>query len=102
MNSEKPSLCIPRLQGGYNNDITHIRKVFEKLNFGKIQRIDIIERKNDKGDSFKRAFIHFEKWYNTEYVQDIRNKLISGKEIKIVYDNPWFWKVSANKSSTKY
>jgi hypothetical protein len=24
--------------------------------------------------------------------------LISGKEIKIIYDDPWFWKISANKS----
>jgi hypothetical protein len=87
---------------GNNNDLYHIRKVFEELKFGKIHRIDIIERKNDKGEAFKRAFIHFEKWYNNDDVQTIRKKLISGKEIKIVYNNPWFWKISANKCSTKY
>ena len=101
MNLSQPSLCIPRLPYG-NIDSSNIRKVFEELKFGKIQRIDIIERKNDKGDPFKRAFIHFEKWNNNECVETIRQKLIDGKEIKIVYNNPWFWKVSANKCSTKY
>lgn len=91
----EPSLCIPRV---FNN-ITEqrIRKVFEEIALGKISRIDIVERKNEKGDAFKRVYIHFSKWFLSEDAQSARNKIISGKEIKIVYENPWFWKVSANK-----
>jgi hypothetical protein len=91
----QPSLCIPRV---FNNiDETRIRHVFEHLELGKIHRIDIIARKNEKGEAFKRVYIHFEKWFWNENAKAARTKLISGKEIKIVYDNPWFWKVSANK-----
>jgi hypothetical protein len=91
----QPSLCIPRV---FNNiDETRLRRVFDELELGKIHHIDIIVRKNDKGEAFKRVYIHFEKWSWNENAQAARRKLISGKEIKIVYDNPWFWKVSANK-----
>lgn len=91
----QPSLCIPRV---FNN-ITEprIRQVFDDLGLGKISRVDIVERKNEKGDSFKRLYVHFEKWFWNEDAQSARRKLVSGKEIKIVYDNPWFWKVSASK-----
>ena len=91
----QPSLCIPRV---FNNiDEPRIRRVFDELGLGKIHHIDIVERKNEKGEPFKRVYIHFEKWFWNEDAQAARRKLISGKEIKIVYDNPWFWKASANK-----
>jgi len=91
----QPSLCIPRV---FNNiDESRIRQVFNEIGLGKIHHIDVIERKNEKGEPFKRAYIHFESWYWNEDAQAARRKLITGKEIKIVYDNPWFWKVSANK-----
>ena len=91
----QPSLCIPRI---FNN-ITEskIRQVFDELGLGKISGIDIKERKNEKGEPVKKLYIHFEKWFWNESAQSARRKLISGKEIKIVYDNPWFWKVSASK-----
>ena len=91
----QPSLCIPRV---FNN-ITEskIRQVFDELGLGKISGVDIKERRNEKGEPVKRVYIHFEKWFWNESAQSSRRKLISGKEIKIVYDNPWFWKVSASK-----
>jgi hypothetical protein len=91
----QPSLCIPRVF--HNITEPRIRQVFDELALGKIGRIDIKERKNEKGESFKRVYVHFEKWFWNEDAQTARRKLISGKEIKIVYDNPWFWKVSASK-----
>jgi hypothetical protein len=91
----QPSLCIPRV---FNNITeSRIRQVFDDLGLGKISRVDIKERKNEKGDSFKRVYVHFDKWFWNEDAQAARRKLVSGKEIKIVYDNPWFWKVSASK-----
>ena len=92
----QPSICIPRV---FNN-ITDkkIRQVFDELSLGKISRIDIVkERKNEKGEVFNRVYIHFEKWFWNEDAQTARRKLILGKEIKIIYDKPWFWKVSASK-----
>ena len=90
----QPSLCIPRV---FNN-ITElrIRKIFNELSLGKISRIDMTEHKNEKG-TFNRVYIHFEKWFCNENAKITRKKLILGNEIKIIYDNPWFWKVSASK-----
>ena len=92
----QPSICIPRVF--INITEKKIRQVFDELSLGKISRIDIVkERKNEKGEVFNRVYIHFEKWFWNEDAQTARRKLILGKEIKIIYDNPWFWKVSASK-----
>ena len=53
-----------------------------------------------KGEKYKRVFVHFEYWYNTEEAQKAKARLEEGKELKIVYDDPWFWKVSINKVNT--
>jgi hypothetical protein len=90
-----PSLCVPRVY--YDISDKKIYQVFEDLNFGKIKRIDIILRRNEKGEPYKRVFIHYNRWYCNEYADTARIKLITGKEIKVVYSNPWYWKVSANK-----
>jgi len=88
-------LCIPRI----NSNIceTTIYKVFERLNIGIIERIDIVKKKNKKGELFNCAFIHLNKWNNTENSKIACERLSKGKEIKIIYDNYLFWKVSAYK-----
>jgi len=91
----QPSLCIPRVFNNISED--RIRRIFDELSLGRISAVDIKERRSEKGESFKRVYIHFEKWFWNENAQTTRKKLISGKEVKIVYDNPWFWKVSASK-----
>jgi hypothetical protein len=102
--SNQPSLCIPRVLNNINEQL--IRSIFDKLALGKIKKIDIIERRNEKNESVKRVFIHFEKWFNNENAIQTRMRLISGKDIKIVYDMPWYWKVSVSKlnehSNKKY
>ena len=90
------SLCIPRVFA--NIDEKRVRSVIEQL-LGKISRVDIIERTNEKGEKYKRVFVHFDHWFETADAQTAKSRLIEGKEIKIVYDDPWFWKVSANKVS---
>ena len=95
----QPSICIPRIFS--NIDDARIRSVFAQIELGVVHHVDIIERKNEKGETFKRAYVHFSKWLWNENAQTARRKLIEGKEIKIVYDNPWFWKVSANRATER-
>ena len=95
----QPSICIPRIFS--NIDEARIRSVFAQIELGVVHHVDIIERKNEKGETFKRAYVHFSKWLWNENAQTARRKLIEGKEIKIVYDNPWFWKVSANRATER-
>ena len=90
-----PSLCIPRVLK--NIDTNRIRSVFESARLGRIERIDVVEKRNGNGEITKRIFIHFQKWFWNEVAQNARKRLVGGKDIKIVYDLPWYWKVSANK-----
>jgi len=90
------SLCIPRL----TNDVGYkeIYDAFIKLNIGNLCHIDIIEKKNVKGIPTKRALIYFKYWFNNENATFIKERLYSDKDIKIVYQFPWYWKVALNKS----
>lgn len=91
-----PVLCIPRVHR--NIDEARIRKIFNELNMGILERIDIVIKRNDnKDNSFNRVFVHFKEWNDSENAQIARERLLEGKEIKIIYDDPWFWKISAYK-----
>jgi len=93
-----PSLCIPRV---YTNiDENRIRRIFNDLNLGVIDRIDIVRKTTDKGEQCNRVFIHFDRWYSGRNADAARERLINGQDIKVIYDGPWFWKVSAYKSTT--
>ena len=89
------SLCIPRVK----NTITkkEILNIFNKLDLGKLERIDIVSKKSIQGDDYKKVFLHFKYWNNSEYTDQIKERLINGHDIKVVYDFPWFWKISLNK-----
>jgi len=88
-----PSLCIPRVYPNISE--ARIRKIFDELALGTIDHLDIISRTTDKGEKFNRVFIHFRSWYTDGNAGLARERLLNGKDIKIIYDDPWFWKVSA-------
>ena len=90
------SMCIPRVH--MNVTRAQILKVFYKLNFGKIDRVDIVHKKTLKGEPYKCVFLHYTEWNSHEPADFAKNRLLSGKDIKIVYDFPWYWKISLNKS----
>ena len=91
------SMSIPRVHLNVTRD--QILKVFYKLNFGKISRVDIVHKKTINGEEYKRVFLHYTEWNNHERALNAKDRLLSGKDIKIVYDFPWFWKISLNKFS---
>jgi len=99
MPANVPSLCIPRVFP--NIDERRIRGIFDSLNMGEIARVDIICRKSDKGENFNRVFIHWKRWYDSENANKSRERLLNGKEIKIIYNDPWFWKISAYREQQK-
>jgi hypothetical protein len=93
MPANVPVLCIPRVYPNINE--SRIRKIFDDLNMGELERIDIVNKTSEKGDKFNRVFVHFKRWNNSENSNAARERLLNGKEIKIIYDEPWFWKISA-------
>tara|TARA_R110002074_G_scaffold172331_1_gene334884 strand:- start:645 stop:1049 length:405 start_codon:yes stop_codon:yes gene_type:complete len=92
----EPSICIPRAV----NNITQetIKNIFENI-FGDdcIDRIDIINE-NSYTSKFCKIFVHFKYWSNEDDIHVIRQRLIHGDNIKIVYNAPYFWKCSASRT----
>jgi hypothetical protein len=80
-----PSICIPKVDRNINKKF--IYDIFNKYNFGKIRRIDML--KMNKG---WKVFIHFDYWYNNEKSLKAKEILNSGEDFKIMYVEPWYWK----------
>ena len=92
-----PVLCIPRVFSNISE--SRIRGIFNGLNMGELERIDIVPIANGPGEKFNRVFVHFRRWNDSENSNKARDRLINGKEIKIIYDDPWFWKITAYRQS---
>ena len=92
--SNIPSICIPFVFESINDK--RIMGIFQEMNFGKIERIEKNPYKSKDGRKVNRVFIYLN-WKNDENVNKVRNDLLCGKEIMIMYDSPWFWKISANR-----
>ena len=88
-----PSICIPRVYPDVSED--RIRRILNNLNLGEIERIDILPKTSERGERFSRVFVHFKRWNNSVNANNARERLLNGKEIKIIYDEPWFWKALA-------
>ena len=87
-----PSICIPRVFP--NITWQRVKGIFEELGLGTVDRVDMVNKTNDKGQKYKRVFVHFKHWNRDETAQQVREKLLSGDQVKIVYDEPWFWKIA--------
>ena len=85
------TLCLPKID--YNVSKKQLYEIFNKYNFGVINKIDLITISNSK-----RAFIHYKNWNNNEKNNKIKSFLGEGLDIKIIYSFPWFWKCSKSKS----
>ena len=87
-------ICIPRVFTTISkNDIIY---VFDSiLGKGSVRRVDIVYSNSNKD---KRAFIHFNVFQPSDISRVIGQRLSSGKDIKIVYADPWFWKCSASRA----
>ena len=94
-----PSMCIPRVYPNITEG--RIRKIFDELNIGVIDRVDIVSKNTEKGEKFNRVFIHMDRWFHNSNASVARERLLGGKDIKIIYDDPWFWKVSAYKPAAE-
>lgn len=90
----EPSLCIPRTFS--NITWKKVKETFEQL-FGQgcVERVDVVKKTHENGDTFNRIFIHFKYW--PEKSEEIRQRFLNGQELKIVYDEPWFWKCSMSR-----
>jgi hypothetical protein len=62
---------------------------------GFIGRIDVVEKTDEQtGAPFIRVFIHFTKWFRNPQTRRFLDHLETQKSANIVYDEPWYWKVT--------
>jgi len=96
-NPQHLSLCIPRVFS--NITWRQIKETFETLlGKGCVSRVDLISKTTEDGEPFGRVFVHLRYWPKTEVAQAMRKLLVEdGGTAKIVYDEPWFWKVSLSR-----
>jgi len=87
-----PSLCIPRTHANIRRE--RVFAVLRSLNLGWVGRIDIVPKRNDDGTEFVRVFIHFTKWFNNHQTRQFLERLDLDGHASIVYDEPWYWKVT--------
>lgn len=86
------TLCIPRVDSNISKD--YIYNVLGKLKVGLISKLTEIPIKNQEG--FKRIIFNI-KWESNEKSNDIRDIIDSRGTFNIVYNMPWFWKISEYK-----
>ncbi len=85
-------LCIPKVNG--NTTEPQIRKIFSELQLGSIDRVNIVIKTNKQGEKSKRVFIYLKQWSDSTNAIIAQKRFANGQDIKVMYNDPWFWKVS--------
>ena len=95
--SNVPAICIPYVFENIGEK--RIEGIFKDLDIGRVDRIDLVPTTNQapNGSKVNRVFIHLN-WKIDEDTNKIRTKLLCGKEVKVLYDGKYFWKISASRA----
>jgi hypothetical protein len=89
-----PSICIPRTFTTIRGEQTKrsVFNTFRDLRIGHIERIDTVHKTDQRGERFCTVYVHLTWNVTSKLARDTRQKLLEGQDVKIVYDEPWFWK----------
>ena len=90
---------IPRVFLQWTDKETII-KIFHEQHIGKIYKVDIIKKQDEPSRNYPiyQAFLYFSDWYENDIAYNFQQRIFGGKkQARVVYDDPWFWKVSASK-----
>lgn len=92
--AEGVSICVPFMFRNLNH--WRVKRAFEGLGWGFIERVDVVPIGNNK-----RAYIHFapRRW-NTRNpaAMEALAAMKRGDEVKVEYDTPWFWKIGISRA----
>ena len=99
------SLCIPRVF--QNIGERRIRAIFINLGYPQINEIDFVccegrNKHTGQHENYNRVFVHFLPMSVTQQTFTVRRslrKMFNGEQVKIVYDDPWYWMVSLSRST---
>jgi len=91
------TICIPKV----DTNITK-QEIFDKiraLRVGFIEKIIEIPLKND--EMSKRVIVKFKTWVENDLSNKILCRFEENKDIKIVYNDPWYWVAYQMKQKTQ-
>ena len=103
---EIPSVCIPRVHFKLSGE--DVARVFNEV-FGQdcVHHVDMVERTDrNTGYPFYIAYVHFGEVQDEAAFRECGGetflaKIKADQEVRLVYRDPWFWKVRRN-TKTKH
>jgi len=82
-------LCIPRV--GLTISEKDVYNTLNEINMIKINSIKFIFKSRE---TFNTVLIYFSEFLDNENGQLAKNLFLKGKDIKVIYNFPWFWKIT--------
>jgi len=80
-----------------NIDEKRICDIFQKLNLGKVSKVDFVGNCDRHGKAYNSVYVSFTHWYNNEAAINLQNRILDPEqEARIVYDDPWYWVILEN------
>jgi hypothetical protein len=90
----EPSIFISHV---FPNKAEMVYETFAEL-FGAdyIDDVDVVTH-DLNGQEICRAYVHFKSWPTDHKFQRLRSRLMAGETVKVIYEEPWYWKCVASK-----
>jgi hypothetical protein len=75
-----------------------VADTFDNLRIGNVKRVDFVHKRNASGE-YNAVYIHFNYWHDNVAARNFQERVLNpNMEARIVYDEPWYWVVLANKA----
>ena len=94
------SLYIPHVFPNFTSE--YIASVFEYMEIGSIDHVDLVARVDKHGNYYNSAYIHFIYWFAGPIAENFQARVLDPtREARIIHDDPWYWIVLEN-TAKKY
>jgi hypothetical protein len=88
------SVFIPNVDSSFSADFIAFH--FKKQELGIVKRVDFVLKMDRRGLPYHAAYVHMEHWFINISSVHFQERLESGKEARIPYDDPKYWIVLKN------
>ena len=90
------SLFVPHVYSNFTS--AKVMEVFNGLHIGEVKSVDLVSKMGSDSKHYNAVYVHFTTWYDTKVARDFQERLLDPtKEVKVMYDHPWYWIVLENK-----
>ena len=90
------SLFVPHVYSNFTS--AKVMEVFNDLHIGEVKSVDLVSKMGSDSKHYNAVYVHFTTWYDTTLAHDFQKRLLDPKqEVRVMYDQPWYWIVLENK-----